>query len=217
MARKYRYGVCFKDIQCDDPKCDKTHPERKRLNICQFDIYFNPITGDHGCHFEDCLFYHIRRDEYYRRKDAEFDQLVDSVVRPILECGDSISLKDEYTKCMKNLYPYTQLEKSIFDPFHRMEAILPSSQTFYYETQIFIKGEYYAFIKKFNEMYTHLEDLFQETTKQMDQMMRIYPEFNDHTRILYENAFKLYTQTQQFYQFVNEEYKNTIQNYPNLV
>lgn len=217
-VEKYRYGVCFKDVQCDDPKCEKTHPERKRLNICQFDVFFNPKCGDNGCHFEDCSFYHLRRDAYYRQKEIEFDGLVYSVVDSVLRGeDDAIVLKDEYKKCMRNLFSFMNLDRDIFDVIRKLEAVHTASQTLYSSTHISIKGDYYAFISRFHELNENNSLLLQEATEKIELMMRIYPEFHSHTRVVYQKTLLLYKEICDFSESVEYEYKCTIHNYPNLV
>lgn len=95
-------SICIDDIDCKNKRCYKLHNERKRFNICKFDIFFVPYIED-GCHFEDCTHNHPKRNSFYIQKDKDFDDLVISVVNH-LELDDDTSIIEDWKRLMRNLY-----------------------------------------------------------------------------------------------------------------
>lgn len=92
---------CLDDIDCKNKRCYKLHNERRRLNICKFDIFFVPYKDD-GCHFEDCNFNHPKRNSFYIEKEKDFDNLIISVVNH-LELDDDKSITNDWKRLMLNI------------------------------------------------------------------------------------------------------------------
>jgi hypothetical protein len=96
--------LCIDDIHCKNKRCLKLHSERKRLNVCKFDVFFVPYK-DEGCHFEDCFRIHPKRDSFNIKKEKDFDDLILSVINVLeLDKDDDIPIIEDWRKLINNIY-----------------------------------------------------------------------------------------------------------------
>jgi len=151
--------ICLDDIYCKNKRCCKLHIERKRLNICKFDVFFVPYKDD-GCHFEDCTHVHPKRNAFYIQKDKDFDNLIESVVNH-LELDDNTSIIEDWKLLMRNLYgnDFEQLYKELYTYYvninqlsYQLEALSfndPKSYVYYLQN---ILSNIYINHQKFNRL-----------------------------------------------------------------
>ncbi len=114
-SKETKHILCLDDIDCKNKRCFKLHNERKRLNICKFDVFFVPYKDD-GCHFEDCTHVHPKRNAFYIQKDKDFDNLIESVVNH-LELDDTTSIIEDWKLLMRNIHGnnYDELYQELYN------------------------------------------------------------------------------------------------------
>ena len=112
---KENNSMCMDDIDCKNKRCSKLHNERKRLNICKFDVFFVPYKDD-GCHFEDCTHNHPKRNSFYIQKEKDFDDLIKSVI-DVLGLDDDIPVTNDWKKLINNVYydEYNKLYEELYN------------------------------------------------------------------------------------------------------
>ncbi len=135
-------AICYDDVNCKNKKCSKIHNERKRLNVCKFDVFFVPYK-DEGCHFEDCFRTHPKRDAFNIQKEKDFDDLILSVINVLeLDKDDNIAIVEDWQKLINNVYNinfneiYSQLY-SYCENINRLSFQLEALQINQLESYIF--------------------------------------------------------------------------------
>jgi hypothetical protein len=205
------------DIYCKNKSCKKVHVERKRQHICQFDIFF--IHGkDRGCHFNDCTFFHPRRDHYEMMKEEELEKVATSVAESILFDSNSKSTSEEINTSLKklltDLYSYQEFEEDLNQNLQNIEKILHQSQEYYANTTIHIQSEYHLFMSRFGEFITQFEGLCQRINVNCVRFAYLYPKSKGKIYTSIEKLKKIYKQMDDIRKFVLNEYQNTLHVYP---
>ncbi len=209
-------NICAFDILCRNKRCSKSHPERKRLHICQYDIFFFP-NQDEGCHFEDCAYKHPQRDSYYARKDAEFDQLVESVANVLFDKeDDSTELAKSFQTLMRNITNYEELECTFIEKFRKVEMIMNDLENLYNHSHITTKQSYYDFMGKFNNIVIKTDNAYHEFSDIYVRITKIYPESFDQAHSILQELLKMCEHIHMMKNYVINEYKETIHLYPTI-
>lgn len=211
--------ICNYDIHCRNKKCKDSHPERKRLNICQFDVFFLP-DRDSGCHFEDCTFVHIRRDEYEKkkkleeeRKEREFDDLVHSMVDFLFE-DDRCDIKYDLHRLFCNLNIYPEMENEVVFQIFEFQKLLPEIQHLYNSSFVVTKEDYGDFISQCVSLLNNVIDKYTKILKSMEKIVIYFPHTMDQTNCLLQEVNKIYSSIIHIKENIFQEYYSTIHLYP---
>jgi hypothetical protein len=215
--QNHQANVCVDDIYCKNKSCKKLHVERKRQHICQFDIFFIP-DKDRGCHFNDCTFFHPRRDHCEMMKEDALEKVATSVAETVLYEPTSKSEKEDVNEALKklltNLYSYHEFEDDLNQKLSQSEEILHQSQEYYTCTTIRIQSEYHLFMSKFNEFVSQFEGLCQRINVNCVRFASLYPKSKGKIYTSVERLKKTYQQMDYISKFVINEYQNTFHVYP---
>ncbi len=207
---------CFDDLQCKNKKCKKIHPERKRLNICQFDIFFIP-NKDRGCHFEDCTFHHPRRIQYEKKKESDFDDLIYSVVDFVLKDEDSdFNTQSDLRKLYQNLYSYQELENDFVIKFKNVENILYQSQQLYSNAILQTKADYNQFMNNFMSITSQTKQKCERFIDAIVMITIAYPHCLEECKVISQQMIQIYHSIFEMNQFVIQEYNSSIHLYPDF-
>jgi hypothetical protein len=209
----FNYPYCVDDIECTNKKCKKIHIERKRLNICQFDVFFIP-NKDNGCHFEDCDFKHPRRVDYEKKKEVEFDELIHSVVNCLLKDEDSNLQNDLRTFYLK-IYSYEELENELVDKVSNIRYIVNQSQYLYSNVSLHTKDDYTKFMDDFMSILSDTPVKCQEFIDDLIKIVYTYPESLEECKVLASEVTNMYIYISDIKNSVIGEYYSTIHMYPN--
>ncbi len=209
--------ICVDDIYCKNKSCKKLHVERKRQHICQFDIFFIP-DKDRGCHFNDCTFFHPRRDHYEMMKEEELENVATSVAETVLYENTSKNecekVDETLKKLLTDLYSYQEFEDDLNQKLSQTETLLHQSQEYYSNSTIRIQSEYHLFMSRFGEFVSQFEGLCQRINVNCVRFASLYPKSKGKIYTSIEKLKKIYQQMDYIRKFVINEYQNTLHVYP---
>ncbi len=176
-------NICFDDIYCKNKKCSKEHVERKRLNICRFDIFFIPYKDD-GCHFEDCEYIHPKRRAFYTEKNKDFDNLVLSVFNH-LELDDDTSIIDDWKKLMINI------NGNDFDiTYQEIYTYCLTINHLSYELEGLQFFDIKDYINNIKHILSNIYMNYEKIKKKINYIVLMYEEHIDQYRLLISNLDK---------------------------
>jgi len=173
--------LCVDDINCKNKKCYKLHNERKRLNICKFDVFFNPYKDD-GCHFEDCTHNHPKKNAFNIQKEKDFDNLIVSVVNH-LDLDDDTLIIEEWKLLMNNLYgnDFDELYKELYSYCININQLS-------YQLEALHFNEPNSYIYYLKNIVEHIYVNYQKFNKLLTNMVLRYDEHKEEYAILYNKV-----------------------------
>lgn len=195
-------SICSDDIYCRRKRCPKLHNERKRFNICKFDIFFIPYE-DNGCHFEDCVYVHPKREAFYIQKEKDFDNTVISVFNH-LELDDDTPIINDWKILMRNIHgnDFDELYEELYSYYliiNKLSFQLEALQFHYSKSYMYylenILSNIYVNYQKFNKLLKYILIRYDEHKEDFIILYNKVEEDIEYITMYKENAKKMLYQT----------------------